>query len=415
MTIGTPLFHALNVRAFSRLDTEISSLQDEISTGKNDPLPSADTVRALRLSAAQEHKTALDRYDRNLDRAAARLDVTDTTLGNVVDTMQRFSELAVRGASDISPTERESMRLEAVQLRGMLIDFANSHDSTGRPLFGGHLPSGQAFTDTAAGVAYNGDAGIHKLRVSESSFARTGLNGVEAFMSVPDGTGNNVSVFEMVDAFVRTLSPDGERLATDLSGDDSLEMAFSLTRQPAEWSFKLSGPEGSVDLSATVSADAPDVLVDAVNAHTAATGITAELGADGKSIRFLADGPVSVSDANANPAPGAILARLAGQGSETGLLVRPEQITLNQIDRVRAAADHFADLRARVGAMNATVEKRSQGMADRQLLADKLMSGISDLDVPKAITKLQQLMTTKDVAQQTYVKIGQTNLFNYLR
>lgn len=42
MTIGTALFHILNTQAFSRIDRDISELQDQVSSGKNDPRFSAD-------------------------------------------------------------------------------------------------------------------------------------------------------------------------------------------------------------------------------------------------------------------------------------------------------------------------------------------------------------------------------------
>jgi flagellar hook-associated protein 3 FlgL len=415
MSIGTPLFHALNVRAFSRLDGDISSLQNEISSGKNDHRPSADTIRALKLSAAEEHKNALDRFGANLDRAESRLDMTDTNMESVVDTLQRMSELAVRGASNISPAERESLRQEVVQLRDMLIDTANATDATGRPIFGGHLPRGQAFVDGPNGVEYMGDAGTHRLRVSESSFVQTGVNGAETFQSIPDGANGETSLFEMADDFLRTLQPDGELMDTQLTGEGSLELSFNLTREARDWSMTLEGPAGSVDLNLSLSANAPDVLVDAVNAQSGNTGITASLGDDGASIVFSAAGLVSVKDASVEPAVKGAMAEIAVPSEGPRLLVKPHQVMENQIDRLRTAADHFADLRARVGALGAAVDERQDALIDRQTQAEKVVSGMEDLDIAQAITKLQHLMTVRQVSQQSYVKIGQTTLFDYLR
>jgi flagellar hook-associated protein 3 FlgL len=43
------------------------------------------------------------------------------------------------------------------------------------------------------------------------------------------------------------------------------------------------------------------------------------------------------------------------------------------------------------------------------------VAGLEDLDVAAAITRLQQLLLTEQAAQQTFVKINGTSLFDYMR
>jgi flagellar hook-associated protein 3 FlgL len=415
MTIGTPLFHAMNIRAFSRLDNQISTLQNEISSGKNDPLPSADTVRALRLSAATEHKSSLDRFEQNLDRAASRLDTTDTALADVVDGMQRLGALAVRGGSDISVEERASLRAEAIQIKEMIVDFANTRDSTGRPLFGGHMPKGDAFVNTPDGVVYAGDGGQHRLRVSESTRIETGINGEQAFMTVPDGRGGKASLFTMIDGFLRTLDSDGDILKPEVTHEGGLEFSPALTRDLRDWSMTVTGPQGSVDLSLELSAGAPDALVDAINARQSDTGVTATLGPGGRSVMLAGAGDVSLSDLSVSPEFSGPVARITGSDGTITKLVENHKTMDAQVSLIGNASNHFADLRARVGAMNASVVERQDGLLDRQQVADSMLANLQDLAVAKAITTLQQLMVTRQVSQQAYIKIGQTNLFDYLR
>ena len=61
MTIGTSMFSQLNAQAFSRMGAEIADLQEQISSGKNDPRASADPVRSARLSVAREQKSSARR------------------------------------------------------------------------------------------------------------------------------------------------------------------------------------------------------------------------------------------------------------------------------------------------------------------------------------------------------------------
>lgn len=305
MTIGTTLFHQNNAQIFAKLDTRISGLQSQISSGQNDPRPSADLVRATRLSAAQDQFNLLDRYNANLTRAQARLDLADSALGSVGDVLQRFGELALRASNDTMGADgRRALRAEGVELRDQLLGLANTADDTGRALFGGFRAQAQAFVDAGAGVVYHGDGGQPRLQVSETARVATGPSGAEVFLAIPDPqTGAGGSVFAMVDDFLAALEDP-----------------------------------------ATTGADIDD-----------------------------------------------------------------------SIARLRAASDHIADHRAGVGAMGAAVNGYQALNAERRLGLERAIAGLQDLDMAAAITDLQKMMMTREAAQQSYVKIAQRSLFDYLR
>jgi flagellar hook-associated protein 3 FlgL len=46
---------------------------------------------------------------------------------------------------------------------------------------------------------------------------------------------------------------------------------------------------------------------------------------------------------------------------------------------------------------------------------DQAVSGLEELDVAAAVTRLQSLLATQEAAQQTYVRIAGQSLFDYLR
>ncbi len=68
-----------------------------------------------------------------------------------------------------------------------------------------------------------------------------------------------------------------------------------------------------------------------------------------------------------------------------------------------------------MGALGRLAEDHAQVLADRKLRIDKSVAGLEDLDVAAAITRLQQLLLTEQAAQQTFVKINGTSLFDYMR
>lgn len=411
MTPGTSLFHALNTQAFGRLDTRIADLQTRISEGTNDPRPSADLGRAVRLSAGEEQRTLLSRFSGAIDRAAERLAMTDTTLGEIGAVTQRLGEIALRAASDTTPvTERLSLGTELASLRQSLVDLGNSRDSAGRPLFSGYRAGVDPFVEGPEGVAYQGDGGKHRLRVSESARVATGLNGAEVFMSIPDGTGAKRDLFGMIDDLSRVLAAEPAGLSERAAGEGALIVTPALGRAAERWSMTIEGPGGSLPVSVDLVAGALGPAMEAINAGTAQTGVVATLDEAGTGLILSAAGPVALGALSVDPARGGVLAeaggtRLVAEGRGADALVTG----------LRNAADHIADRRAEVGGLAAAVERQGALVTRRETELAGVMAGLEDLDVVEAVTRLQEMMLTRQVSQQTYVKIGQSSLFDWLR
>jgi len=302
MTIGTALFHVQAGARFSAIGAEIAGLQQQVSSGKADPRPSVDPVRALNLSAAQEQGARLDRYAGNLDRAAGRLALADTALEAGVDIIQRVRELAVAASSDtLNLTARDAIRSELQGLRSGLVDVANSRDETGLLLFGGLATRGVAYELDGTSVVYRGDDGQQQLRSSESGLVATGLPGPVLFGGLDDGAGGQTDVFAVIGAFLEELD---------------------------------------------------------------------------------------------SPQPGGMNAVL---------------------DATVAASDHLADGRARIGAMAANLDRQADAIEGRQVRLAETLSGLEDLDIAAVVTELNRKLLTRDAAQQSFVAIGRSSLFDYMR
>ena len=87
-SIGNALFGQISLRNFSALSGEISDLQERISSGKNDPRPSADPMRAAKLSAVTEQRGAIARFTDNVNLASDRLAQADLAVASVANTGQ---------------------------------------------------------------------------------------------------------------------------------------------------------------------------------------------------------------------------------------------------------------------------------------------------------------------------------------
>ncbi|MEL7300671.1 MAG: flagellar hook-associated protein FlgL [Pseudomonadota bacterium] len=410
MTIGTSLFHSISRADMTRLSAEISEMQAQISSGKKDPRPSSDLVSALRLSAAKTREDALDSYASNVDRARSRLDQTDIVLGEATNILRRISELAIGALSDTaSPGQRASVVAEVETLRGALLGAANARDETGRALFGGFSDAQDPYVDQRGVVTFAGDAGQATLPVSESLRLATGVNGQDVFAS-----GEARGAFEAVDAFL-TLLKTGVDAPGEITVAGPATLDFGSGTAPEAWQLTLEGPAGTARIGATIAEGAQEGIVAAINAESAATGISASLDPVSGAVVLNAAGEIRISDIQRpDEVRGTRLTVTDGAGAREAL-VADADTRESVLTRLAAGTETIIDQRTRVGALSADAGRQREIITSRQTEMEAAISGLEDLDLAAALTRLQEALLTRQASQQTYAQITQQSLFDFIR
>jgi flagellar hook-associated protein 3 FlgL len=85
------------------------------------------------------------------------------------------------------------------------------------------------------------------------------------------------------------------------------------------------------------------------------------------------------------------------------------------IGRLQEASDTIVDQRTRIGALSANASAQAEVIDTRKVMMAEATAQLEDLDLAAALTKLQQSLLTRDATQQSYVKITQKSLFDYIR
>lgn len=409
--ISTSLFHTLNARSLSGITERISALQGDISSGKNDPRASADPVRALRLSAVSEQSDALDRFSTNLERVQSRLDQADLVLKEATNVQRRIRDLALRAASDTATgDERKSIAIEVQQLRNSLLGLANSRDETGQALFGGFQTRDDPFVDGTDGVSYRGDGGQTRLQVSESLTLPSGISGADIF-----GGEAGTTIFDAIDSFLATLGGEGVFPTDAVTAADTMLVQPTATRAPATWSMTLTGPAGEVDLSFDIAEGSVAGAIEAINAQTALTGVSALRDPDTGGILLSTTGEIGISNVTSSELRGGALMKVTTGDGLPQTVVAANQTRNAVVGRLGEAISTIVDQRTRVGAMSSTASAQSEVIETRKVRMAEATAQLEDLDLAAALTKLQQSLLSRDATQQSYVKITQKSLFDYLR
>ena len=415
--ISDALFAQQAIRGFARQDRDIARLQEQLSSGVNDPRVSADPARAMELSALRDLRSDLATQTAIGRAAADRLALTDSALAEVSDGVRELYRISLQAGNDTLTREAHAaLRVQAETLRSTLLAAANATDQQGRPLFSGTAP-GPAFVPTAQGVAYQGDTAASAVQMGPHARMETGLAGERVFGDGRDG------LFALLDDIVLALSEPVLSARDTVQADGRARLDLSPVPAGGEIALVLGGPQGAAELLLPLGAADRDAQIEAINALTARTGIHAAAAQDGAGIVLEAAGRISLS-AQTGPADAAAerpVVRLAaaddaGRPTREPTALRPLHLgSQTLVSRTTAAVEHMAEMRAAGGSLAAALESRLEQVANKRLTLDQAVSRLQDVDVAEAITRLQGLLLNQKAAQQSFVRIAERSLFDYLR
>ena len=85
------------------------------------------------------------------------------------------------------------------------------------------------------------------------------------------------------------------------------------------------------------------------------------------------------------------------------------------LEHLNKSLNHLSINTTKIGANLNKAETQRNGLSERELLITKSLSGIEDADISALISEMQSLLLSKEAAQQSFMMIGQQNLFDFLR
>ena len=133
--LGTANMYDNALRNLGTRQTNLSNLQENLTSGKrvvrasDDPVSAAQAERAInRLARIQTEQRALETQRNAIAQA-------ESALGDAVDLVQNFRELVVNaGSAALTPNDRNTIANQLQGLREQLLEAANRKDTNGIPL-----------------------------------------------------------------------------------------------------------------------------------------------------------------------------------------------------------------------------------------------------------------------------------------
>ena len=216
----------------------IQQLEDQLSSGKRFNLPSQDPTAAIRVIGIQRDLEFRDQTLRNLDSSQSYLNVTESTLGNVQDTLIEIRGLGVESAGNVnSDAEREGWVNQINATLERLTAAANTRYQDRYLFAGGKLdsPTVSKLNDT---IQFAGND-LDLLTIADTGeYIAHNVTGQKALGLISDGVISRVDLNPAAISRTRLADLNGgqgispgaiqlsnglERVTVDLSGAETLD------------------------------------------------------------------------------------------------------------------------------------------------------------------------------------------------
>lgn len=438
MRVSSGMIFDAGVASINRQTASLLHLQRQVASNRRILAPSDDPVAAARALEVTQASDVAAQFKQNQNYANSALGLEEVQLGSAGDILARVRELAVQaGNASLAASDRKAIATELRARFEEVLGVANATDGTGNHIFAGFMSAATPFGGTVESIlsggeiGYVGDDGQRMLQLSPTRFLEVSDSGSEVFKRIRNGNGYFATGY-----------------AAGNTGTGVVDSG-NIT-DPAKWNA-LVARNFSINFSVDNAAVPPVTyydIVDTASGNSKLTGLAPVLpptAATGQRVyqsgqpiilknqgiepAFDFGGSVLITGAPADNdrfsiAPSssqsvfATLAHLIGAleapagtpaanaklGSEIGF-------ALTNLDQ---STDNILRVRAQVGSRMNEIESLGKLNEDLDLQYQQTLSDLQDLDYAKAISDLTRKQTDLQAAQQSFVKISQLSLFNYL-
>ena len=403
MRISTQTFYEQSRTAMGSQQSSLLRVQQQLGAGTKILAPSDDPLGATRALAVSQSISLSAQYSASQDHAVQTLSLEENTLQGVTTLLQNIkSSLIEAGNGTMTDADRSTIATTLQSNLDQLQGLANTDDGNGQFLFAGFKSASAPFVRQADGsIQYNGDQGQRQVQVDVSRQMAGTDDGRSIFQSVQSGAGYVASTpagnqGSGVFSSTSVVNPNDVNYGKDFVISFPAAGSYQVDTVPASASPLVAATPftpgsaiafGGLQISITGTPAVGD-QVNVASAKNAGSDVFAAIGDVIKALRTPVDGP------------------------ENQALVLNALSTANR--KLTNAHDNVLTVRSSVGSRLQELDALAVGADNRTLYDKSYLSDLQDLDYSSSIAEFYQRQTALQASQQTFVKIQQISLFNYL-
>jgi len=396
MRIATANSFDTGIDTLSRRQSELSGLQEQMTSGKRVARASDDPAAAARAERAMASVGRSETSQRAVDASRVLMTQAESTLGDAGSVLQRARELMVSaGDGSYADSDRQSIAGELQSLRDQLFALANTGDGAGTFLFGGQGATQKPFVDGPGGVQYVAANG--EMRTEAGTSLPLSTDGQVAFLQAR--TGNGVFVTSAAPG-VLNVTIDSGRVAdpSALTGAD-YALQFNVAGGVTTYAVLKNGLPTAVVAAPYVSGQA--ITVDGMTVSVSGTP------ANGDQFQIAPSTPTLSAFAGLDQA----IAGLKTPGRTGSQIAQANADALRDIDSVLG---NLGTVRAAAGQVLNRIDDESSRLDAQKLASTTERSNAEDVDMVHAISDFQNKQSGYDAALKSYAMVQRLSLFQYV-
>lgn len=397
MRIATSTIHSDAVGKMMLAQAQLSRTQTQIATGKRVQTPADDPAGSVHIIELQRQLAATAQFTVNGTTAQNRLEAEEQGLADSTTVLQRVKELALQANSPtVDAAGRSIIATELRTRTDELMQIANRQDPSGEYVFAGLSGSTKPFGTSAGGVSYFGDAGSRSVQISASQRVIDGHSGYDVFLRIPAGNGTFTTSTVAANTGTGTID-------TGTVVDPAAWSADNYTvRMTGPANYEILDGAGAQLTTGVYTAGTPIQFrgVNVTISGAPATGDQFRVSAAGTEDVFTTLNRLTT-----------LMAAGATTPAQRAQYTSSVESILKQLDQ---SMDHLETIRSEVGARLSAVDTAANQRDDQTVQWKQALSTLQDVDYASAVSTMNQQLAGLQAAQQSYAKISQLSLFNYI-
>jgi flagellar hook-associated protein 3 FlgL len=394
--ISTAGMHEAAIQNILTQQAKLAYTQGQVASGKRVQTPADDPIAATQIMDLTRARAQIEQYGKNSVAATNRLQMTEGSLADVGNVLQRVRELAVKANN--ASNDSSSLASIATEIKGRvqeLQDMANRRDAGGDYLFAGYSARTTPFSRGAGGVNYAGDQGVRQVQIGPDQKVADSFSGLQVFMDIPEGNGTFTTVAG-VHTGTGSIDPGQvTNAAAWVPGNYTVRFSTTATWDVLDASNAVIA-SGTYQDGSSINFNGVQVTV--TGAPAAADTFQIAPAATESIFKTLDDFITSLTTATMDASGRSQLNTNVGA-------------SLAQLDQ---SLTHVVDLRAEVGARLSMIDAAAESRDSLDVELQTSLSDMQDLDYAEAISRMNQQMVSLQAAQAAYTRLGQMSLFDYL-
>lgn len=397
--------------------SEVVNTQEQIATNQRVNTPSDDpTASALIINLETELERSRQ-FQRNIDRIETFLQRGETQINSIEDAIDRVRELVIQSNGvAMTPSSREAIALEIEQKVQELLGYINSRDENGDYIFSGYNSTEPTFLESDGKYVFQGDAGERFEQISNGIILNTNIVGKYLFDEInmtnvlPDlvPSKENSSLAQIVELKVKDIELFNQEMIP--AGSDGYIIEFNPIDDvfPPSPNFKyINASNGSVsgnivyDQSFGINSDSFSAL-------------TTETPSPGD--RFFLKPKSKDNVLNIISSIGKTIKEyeeINDQGESQNELF--DNFVSSALEDLSSIQSNLRISQSDIGSRLNTLDNTKLNQQSLDLISQGLLSDTRDLDYTEAVSRLSFQTFVLEAAQQSFVKVANLSLFNFLR